>query len=225
VSGLYLTQLHLSSVDQLLSTPYGRTLLAKLAVVALMLALGGYHQFIVHPRMVASLDQSDGRRHLVCQRFKRTLRIEAVLGLLALLLASSLGTTSPPSGVPAAAAATFRQVRVVDDAQLAIEVWPLRPGPNTIRLTVTGRDGHALTDATAAMLQLQAEGSDTAPLGFMFDREAPGVFIRRDTVLGMEGRWKGHVMIQRRWAYDLHDGFELVLTSQTDPRETPSRVN
>jgi Copper resistance protein D len=111
VSGLYLTQLHLGSVDQLLSTPYGRTLLAKLTVMALMVGLGGYHQFIVHPRMVASLDQSDGRRDLVCQRFKRTLRIEAALGLLALLFASSLGTTSPPSGAPAAVIAAFRQAR------------------------------------------------------------------------------------------------------------------
>src|SRR5262249_30448290 len=147
VSGLYLTQLHLGSVEQLLSTSYGRTLLAKLAVVALMAGLGGYHQFIAHPRIVASLDQSDDRQDLVSQRFKRTLRIEAALGLLALLLASSLGTSSQPSGAPAAAAATFRQARVVDDAQLAIEIWPVRSGPNTIRLIVTGRDGYVLTTA------------------------------------------------------------------------------
>jgi copper transport protein len=222
VSGLYLTQLHLGSADQLLSTPYGRTLLAKLAVVALMVGLGGYHQFIVHRRIVASLDQLDGRRDIVWQRFKRTLRIEAVLGLLALLLASSLGTTSPPSGAPAAAAAAFRQARAVDDAHLAIEVWPLRPGPNTVRLTVTGHDGHVLTDATAALLQLHAEGSDTAPLGFTFDREAPGVFVKKDAVLGIEGRWKGQVTVQRQGAYDLHDRFELVLTSQTDRHAPPS---
>jgi copper transport protein len=43
VSGLYLTQLHLDSVDQLLSTPYGRTLLAKLGLVALMVGLCGYY--------------------------------------------------------------------------------------------------------------------------------------------------------------------------------------
>jgi copper transport protein len=221
VSGLYLTQLHLSSAEQLLSTPYGRTLLAKLAVVALMLSLGGYHQFIVQPRVVASLDRSAGRRDRVWQSFKRTLRIEAGLGLLALLLASSLGTTSPPSGAPAAAAAAFRQARAVDDAHLAIEVWPLRPGPNTVRLTATGHDGHPLTDATAALLQLQAEGSDTAPLGFTFDREAPGVFVRRDAVLGIEGRWKGQVTVQRQGAYDLHDRFELVLTTQTDQHAPP----
>ena len=55
ISGLYLTQLHLGALDQLLSTPYGRVLLAKLGVVGLMVALGGYHQFIVHPRILASL--------------------------------------------------------------------------------------------------------------------------------------------------------------------------
>jgi copper transport protein len=214
VSGLYLAKLHLGSVEQLLSTPYGRTLLAKLTVVALMLGLGGYHQFIVHRRIVGSLDQPDGGRDHVSQGFKRTLRIEAALGLLALLLASSLGTTFPPSGVPAADVPTFRQARTVDDAQLVIAVWPLRPGPNTIRLTVSDRDGHALAHATAAVLLLQAEGADTAPLGFTFDQDGPGAFVKKDAVLGIEGQWQGQVTVQRHGAYDLHDRFELVLTSQ-----------
>jgi copper transport protein len=220
-SGLYLAQLHLDSVEQLLSTPYGRTLLAKLAVVALMFGLGGYHQFIVHRRIVASLDQSDGGRNPVSQSFKRTLRIEAALGLLALLIASSLGTTSLPSDVPIADVPTFRQARTVGDTQLVIAVWPLRPGPNTVRLTVSDRDGRALTDATAALLQLQPEGSDAGPLGFTFGREAPGAFVKKDAVLGIEGRWKGQVTVQRQGAYDLHDRFELVLTRQTVQR-TPS---
>jgi copper transport protein len=216
VSGLYLTQLHLGSLDHLISTLYGRILLAKLCVVGLMVGLGGYHRFIVHPRIVASLDRSGRSASPDSQRFRHTLRIEALLGLLALLLASFLGTTSPPSSPPPHVGETFRQAHAVDNTQLVIEVRPLRPGPNEIRLTVTGRDGEPLTDAIGALLQLQVAGSETAPIGVTLTRESPGIFREKDLILGMEGRWKGQVTVQRQGAYDLHDHFDLVLTSQTD---------
>jgi copper transport protein len=225
VSGLYLTQLHLGSIDQLIATPYGRTLLAKLGVMALMVGLGGYHQCIVQRRILAGLAQSGGSTDLVSQRFKRTLRIEAVLGVLALLLAAFLGTTSPPTNPPSAATETFRQVQDVDEAQVMIEIRPLQPGPNTLRLSVTDRAGHALTDATAALLQLQPEASEAAPLDFTLVREAAGVFVKNDAVLGIEGRWRGRVTVQRQGAYDLNARFELTLTSQTEAHaSTPSAV-
>jgi copper transport protein len=222
ISGLYLAQLYLDSLDQLLATSYGRVLLIKLAVVALMMVLGGYHQFIVHPRIVASLDQAGYSPDRSSQQFRKTLRIEALLGLSALPLAALLGTTSPPSHPPPHIDKTLQQVRVVDDAQLSVEVWPLRPGSNAIRVTVTGRDGQTLADATAVVLQLQAAASEAAPLGFTLDRESPGVFVKKDMVLGIEGKWKGQVTVQRHGAYDLRDHFELTLMSPVDHRATPS---
>jgi copper transport protein len=215
-SGLYLTQLHLGSLDQLLSTPYGRILLAKLCVVGLMVALGGYHQFVVHPRILATLDRSGRGTNPDSQRFRQTLRIEALLGLLALLLASFLGTTSPPSTAPPRVDAPFRQVHAVDNAQVVIEAKSLRPGPNEIQLTVTGHEGQPLTDATGALLQLQVVGSEAAPIGVTLTRDSPGIFRTQGLILGMEGSWKGQVTVQRQGAYDLHEHFELALTSQTD---------
>jgi copper transport protein len=220
-SGLYLAQLHVGSRDHLLSTPYGRILFAKLCVVGLMVALGGYHQFIVHPRILARVDRSGRSVDPHSQQFRQTLRIEALLGLLALLFAACLGTTLPPATPPPGVDAGFRQTRAVDDAQVAIEIQPLRPGLHEIRLTVTGHNGQPLTDATGALLQLQVVGSETAPLGVTLARESPGVFRAKDLMLGMEGRWKGQVTVQRQGAYDLHDHFELALTSPTDEHAPP----
>jgi copper transport protein len=220
MSGLYLAQLHLGSLGQLLSTPYGRILLAKLGVVAFVAALGGYHQFVAHPHIVASLERSGRSLDRGAQRFSKTLRIEAILGLLALLLAAFLGTTSPPSTTPLPVAEGFRQVRAVEGAQLTLEVSPLRPGPNTIRLTVTDRDGQALPEAMAALVQLQATGSNAAPLGFTLQRESAGVFVKNDVVLGIEGTWKGQVIVQRQGAYDLSERFELALSGQPEQHVT-----
>jgi copper transport protein len=216
VSGLYLTQLHLGSLEHLLSSPYGRVLLAKLALVALMLALGGYHQFVAQPQLLAILTPGAGSQDRASQRFRRTLRIEAVLGLSALCLAVLLGSTAPPTLPSSAVARKFRQVQHVDEAQVSIEISPVRPGPNTIRLSVTDRHGRALTDVTAALLQLQVEGGETAPIGVALDPQGAGRFVKSDAVLGIEGKWKGLVTIQRQGAYDLHGRFELLLTEPSD---------
>ena len=147
------------------------------------------------------------------------------MGVLALLLASFLGTTSPPSNPLSHVEEMFRQARAVDDVQLTIEVRPLRPGPNKIRLTVTGRDGHRVTDTTAALLQLQVGVRDGAHWFHTRPRVA-GYISRERRVLGIEGRWRGQVTIQRQGAYDLNDRFELVLTSQTDQHlPSPSSVS
>ena len=55
VSGLVLARLHLTAWSELVGTAYGRWLLAKIAVFAAMLALGGWHQGWVEPRLARAL--------------------------------------------------------------------------------------------------------------------------------------------------------------------------
>jgi copper transport protein len=211
LSGIYLARLHLGSIADLASTLYGRILLAKLAIVALMSALGGYHQFVVHRRILGSLNRPPEHGDRVGRRFRRTLRLEALLGLLTLLLAAYLGTTSPPHMAMSTTLEPFRHEREVGEAKLMLEVWPFRPGLNTIRLTVTNRAGQPLRNATAAMLQLQPTQVDVGPVAVALDQESPGRFVTTGPFLGMEGQWRGRLTVQQAEGYDLHDRFELLL--------------
>jgi copper transport protein len=211
LSGVYLARLHLGSSDALVSTLYGRILLAKLGLAAVMGGLGGYHQFVVHRRILADLDYRNGKDDLVSTRFRRTLRLETLLGLMTLLVAAFLGTTSPAHMAESASAEAFRQERQVDDAKLVLEIWPLRPGLNTVRLRVTDREGQPLSNATAALLQLLPTQIDVGPVAVRLEQQSPGVFIKTGPLLGMEGQWRGRLTIQRQGAYDLNHRFELVL--------------
>ncbi len=209
LSGLYLARLHLASAGDLIGTAYGRWLLAKLLVMAAMLGLGGYHQFRVHPRAVEAAGRASARGERVARRFRRTLRLEAGLGVLALLLAALLGTTSPSHG-PAPVAA-FRHEREVDDARVSVEVASLSPGRNTIRVAVTDRAGRPLADATAALVQLTPPHAHGGPLVLTLSRASAGSFVTMEALLGMEGTWSGRVVVQRDGAYDLNDRFTLRL--------------
>jgi hypothetical protein len=161
-----------------------------------MLALRAYHQLRVHPRL-REVSAGTGDPGTMA-RFRRSLRTEAACGLVALLLAAFLGITPPPG--PAATDAGdpgFRHERAVDEARVRLEVTPLRPGPNVIRLTVSDPAGRPLADATAAIVQLVPTGGGLGPVTFSLGRTAPGVFVASEAVLGLVGRWDGRLVVQR----------------------------
>ena len=95
-SGLILARLHLTAWSELVGTAYGRWLLAKIAVFAAMLALGGWHQGWVEPRLTRALARGETAPRAVLA-FRRSVRLEAALGLVALGLAGVLGVTAPPA--------------------------------------------------------------------------------------------------------------------------------
>jgi putative copper export protein len=73
-------------------SPFGRTLGLKLAVVAIMLALSVYHDFVVGPRSTRAMQQ--GGRPAEAQRLRRIAslmgRVEAILALVVVALAIML---------------------------------------------------------------------------------------------------------------------------------------
>ena len=220
VSGLVLARLHLETWGALVGTAYGRWLAAKLTVFLAMLGLGAWHQGRVAPSLLRAIQREDTAPESV-PRFRRTIRLEAALGLVALALAGVLGVTAPPA--PSLApptsptsdhrppAAAFRHERALDEARVRLEIAPLRPGPNTIRLTVTDPAGRPLGDATAAMVQVTPVDASVGAVTFQLDRAAPGEFVAPAAVLGLVGRWTGRVVVQRSGAYDVNDRFELVV--------------
>lgn len=217
LSGIYLARLHLGTLDGLISTPYGRILLAKLALVALMGAFGGYHHVVVHRRLLRSVDHADEGGDRLCRRCRLTLQLEALLGVMVLFVAALLGTTAPSPAVRVAEAEPFRQEREVGDVRLTLEISPARPGPNTIRLRVHDRHGQPSAEATSALLQLTPTDVGVGSLALALDRESSGLFVKTGALLGVEGHWRGRLVIQRAGAFDLHDRVDFVLPSEADP--------
>ena len=213
VSGLVLARFHLTSWSAMVGTAYGRWLAAKIAVFVAMLALGAWHQMWLAPRLTRALAARETAPEAVLA-FRRSVRREATLGLVALGLAGALGVTAPPAPPAAAtpgAAPAFRHERTFDEARVRLEVTPLHPGPNAIRLTVTDPAGRPLADATAAMVQVTPVDASVGAVTFQLDRAAPGVFVAPSAALGLVGRWSGRLVVQRTNAYDVNDRFELVV--------------
>ena len=194
----------------------------------MMLALGGWHQAWVEPRLVRAISGGEAAGEWV-SGFRRSVRIEAALGLLALAAAGVLGVTAPP--MPSASTAgealpAFRHEREFEEARVRLEIAPLRPGPNAIRLTVTDPAGRPLADATAAMVQVTPADASVGAVTFQLAREAPGVFVAPSAVLGLVGRWSGRLAVQRQDAYDVNDRFDLIVAESRGraPARCPGRA-
>jgi copper transport protein len=91
LAGTYLGILRLPAVSDLWETGYGRTLLVKLALVALALTWGAVHHFVVRPRL---------ERGGAVPGLRRSLLGEGTVAVAVLLVAAVLVNSAPPPVEP-----------------------------------------------------------------------------------------------------------------------------
>ena len=84
ITGSYTALIHLQNPERFAASPYGQTLLYKLVLVGVIVALAAYNRIWLLP---ASL------RGALVSRFQRVLRLEA-LALIAVFIATGILTTS-----------------------------------------------------------------------------------------------------------------------------------
>jgi len=93
-AGLYGALLHIPSIDRLLNSPYGRTLLIKLTLAAGLLALGAANHFRYVPALLRQRDST------VARQLRRVVRWELVIAAVVLLMSALLGVLPMPHAMP-----------------------------------------------------------------------------------------------------------------------------
>ena len=96
IAGLYNTWVHVESFRAFWTTSYGKTLLLKLGLVAIMLGLGGLNTFHFGKK-VRQVSKADTDRLQTLERgFRRSVSSEAVIGVVVLLVTAVLVFLTPP---------------------------------------------------------------------------------------------------------------------------------
>ena len=88
-AGVYLSVVRLPHLRDLWAEGYGQVLLVKIALVLVALAWGGFHHFIVRPRLERGSDR-------FAKRVGRSLLGESIVGMAVLLAAAVLVDSKPP---------------------------------------------------------------------------------------------------------------------------------
>ena len=138
VSGLAITWVQVRSVEALWSTDYGIRLVAKLALVIVVLGIA----IVNKSRLTARLRTQAG----AAAALRRNIRLEFLLMLLIMAVAVSLTLPSPPralaaSGAAADASGGTTLTASKGELTVTIEVTPARPGENMLMIAFTDANG------------------------------------------------------------------------------------
>jgi len=201
LTGLFSSFVQLPSPGSLFGTTYGRVLLAKLAIVAAIMALAYFNNRAVR-RAAATVSNTRQLRHFVRRVF-----VEAGLAVGLILSVALLVQTPTPnlsaSTAPGGPSLPFNEITYEGDLAIHLQVTPNRVGHNRywVHLSRPGRSeigevqlvrlffDHESGQMGQARLDLTELGDDAFA--------AEGAFLNRD------GEWRVSVYVRRRGLDDL----------------------
>ena len=152
LAGAVLAALQLRTPSALIATDYGRLLLLKLALVALLLGLGAINRLVLTPALA--------RRADAAPRLRRTIGADLALAAGVVALTAGLGTIPPPRALAEQAAAhghasheahDYAVVAAAHGHHLVLVATPAARGENRIDLYLTDRQGQPVGAKAAEM--------------------------------------------------------------------------
>ncbi|HVL94647.1 MAG TPA: CopD family protein [Solirubrobacteraceae bacterium] len=180
----------LAAVDapgQLLDTAYGRALLIKLALFALLVGLGFVNRNRLLPalRRAAAGATAPGRAGVL---LRRTLRAELALGVIVLGVTGALATYPPAESV---AAGPFATSAPLGPARLEITVDPAQVGPNAVHLYLFDRrTGAQWDEALEVRARAALPEADVEALPIELARAGPGHYTAEGAAFVADGDWR-----------------------------------
>jgi copper transport protein len=192
LTGLVQAYVYVRHLDALLETGYGRAVLAKLILLAAVIAIGAYNRRRSLPRLnrLAAGDEAPGRAG---QLLRRALRGEVALLVVVLGVTAALASYAPPVS---AQAGPFSAESSFGPIQLELSVEPARVGANQIHLYLfDARSGAPF----AAVKQLQVTAAlpgkgISLPLEPRF--AGPGHYTIPSAFLNPGGEWRLTVAVR-----------------------------
>ena len=207
VTGVVAGLARVGSWSALFGTPYGRTLVVKLAIAAPMIALGANNLLRVTPRMRRGA--STGGDSTLVQTFRRYVRAEAYLGA-GLFLSVAVLTALPPARTLSPEAAVVERARA-DDLALTLEVSPGRVGVNTFALRLTS-GGQPVESAREVSLRFDPLDGRLPPSELALDKLADGEYSAQGANLSLPAAWRVRAAVRRPDRFDAFADFQIDLT-------------
>ncbi len=211
-----------------LGTLFGGALIAKLLLIAPMLALGAMNLMIAKPRLagLASARRrgrpgraTDGAAPV--QRLNKAVVAEAVLAVGVLLATGVLTAVQPAREEYARKVRPVELVGQAEDVGIRLQITPARPGPNQFVAYV---EGNIEPPNEVQRIQVRFTNLDDdlgASLLTLTPREEGG-FGAVSTNLTVDGTWQLEVAVRRRGLDDVRTAFRAPFTTPDAAAEPPS---
>lgn len=223
-SGIASAAFHVSGPKNLTGESYGRTLIVKVILVALVLVVAGTNRLFILPRLRAAQRSSQVIAFGQSERIRQTALLEALAALLILLAAARL-TELPPADAPltvdvAGGQGPIAESSTANDLTISLtgQLDPAADDSLTIAITdsVTGAPAVDLARVIVLVTAPDPLDPDGEPLRDRFDAasvdSAPGTYAFPRTRLGIQTDWQLEITVRRLGVVDANTTFDLDLT-------------
>lgn len=189
VTGTVLGWINVGGLSPLTGTTYGRVLLAKVALVALVLAGAAWNRFRLVPVLVAPQDASRPWRSL-----SQVLRFEVAAMVVVLALTGALTGITPAATGSGGGIQTVSAPLAAGTAEMIVD--PASPGRNDVHVYLLDERGAPDDRYESASFAFTYPAGDIGPLEREPVQAGPGHFQVIGTDFEIEGEWTLSLTVQ-----------------------------
>lgn len=186
--------------QDLLETPYGIALLAKIALLGAALAFGALNLVIWGPRLRRAVAPGAARAGVV-----RGTLAETVLLVVVLVATGALTALPPPAQ---ASGAAYESTQHVQGLRLQLLVPSAQPGRNRYVLRV--HEGlRPVTDAQRVAFRFTMVEHDMGETELVAQQRSPGEYVAEGSVTAMFGTWRVETIVRLAGRDDVRTVFSV----------------
>ena len=192
-----------SNVGLITESVYGQLIMLKIAIAGVMIGLGGFFQFRI--QRIAEKNFQSGKIN-VHKKLKRSLKIDATLGVILLGVVALLTNGTLPEGEFQNINAQeivygFKTIEFTDNAKFEIQISPFSSGVNTILVKVSDFDNNPIYDSNQLKVKIANPSKNISPIQVPMqmtkeDSNMPTEF-QGELTFGFSGEWQLEIEAQR----------------------------
>ena len=205
-SGTLQSLVYLGPLTDLLDTAFGRAVLIKIVLLAILVGIGVLHRRRLLPALnrIAERRESPGAAGVT---LRRALRAEVALIFAVLGVTAALVSYQPPAD---AAQGPVSGTTEVGDAVLDYTVEPAQPGSNEMHLYLfDAEDGSQLTAAREVTAHVEQPEEGIGPIEAELERSGPGHYVAPSAPFGVPGEWTVEVAVRTTRFSENRANFEV----------------
>ena len=192
-----------SDIGLITESIYGQLIILKIAIASLMIGLGGFVQFRIQKSAEKNITSG---KILVHSKLKKSLKIDAVLGIIILGVVALLTNGTLPAGEIQNVSAQeivygFKTIEFTENSKLSIDISPFSSGTNTILVKVSDFNGNPLQDSNQIKVKMSNPSKNISPIEIPMDlvkqEENKPKEFQGELTFGFSGEWLVEIESQR----------------------------
>ena len=229
-TGLFATGEQVASLDALLTTSYGRLLLAKIAFFLMVGFFGLLNSMMLHPELFTPIRKlirrPAGWSPVPLSAMPVVTIAESSVGLAVLFMVGYL-VANPTANGPEYRYAAIQQPNPIqiatEDLNVSLEVQPNQPGSNAFTVKIADAQGAVPADILRVILHFKYLGAAMGDASMDATLVEPGVYSLQGNEFSMVGPWGVDVVVRRKGVLDSTASYNWIVSPVGQARLVSNR--